>query len=135
MSAPADANIHAGREEVESPHCALATVWCRDPVDGRCIVALLHRLAKRRGVGGQTRRLVQRRGQLDRERATQLHQATLHRQRGLTRLEVIAVTGRGGKRILEAPHLLLGGQHLAPVARARPPAGIDRVGFAVREYS
>ena len=50
MSAPADANIHAGREEVESPHCALATVWCRDPVDGRCIVALLHRLAKRRGL-------------------------------------------------------------------------------------
>ena len=50
MSAPADANIHAGRDDVESPNCALATVWCRDAADGRCLVALLHRLSSHRGV-------------------------------------------------------------------------------------
>lgn len=43
-------NVHAHHEEAVAPNCSLGPVWCRDAADGRPIVALLHRLARRRGV-------------------------------------------------------------------------------------
>ena len=45
-----DRNVHAHHEEAVAPNCSLGPVWCRDAADGRPIVALLHRLAKRRGL-------------------------------------------------------------------------------------
>ncbi len=46
----ADINVHAHHDEAVAPNCALGPVWCRDPAGGRSIVALLHRLARRRGM-------------------------------------------------------------------------------------
>lgn len=49
MTAPADANAHAGCPDTVPPNCALGATWCRDLTEGRSLAAVLDRAAERRG--------------------------------------------------------------------------------------